>query len=479
MRHASTFCPIFRFVWGKPGTSDVWVGNKSAALGPSGDTRHFRGVEVLQAILAEGISGTPTEIVIAGTSAGAIGAAAHADAVRDLFPNATVLLVLDSVPPPFDIGVKQANSWCNVADPGNGTAIASLAEAAWGSPLASFATTVAGIGREGLCAPCLFSVQCMLDKGFIPATVPTFIIQPANDMHSMIVGIDHVSAGVQNGEAPTLLNLRDRFHVMLQSLKAPVQTPIRELRKSTFPVGLFAPGCVHHGMLTQTVPSMPGMTIEITQCSQTMTVDSGTELLDFVLTLDETDLWSDDGCSWTRIVVDGQTLEDALSGWVTAVREDNRSTFTFEDGCLSPSCNPTCLEEFTFKSVQDMSGWISITHALSGAMVVCSVGMMLAAHRCPLVDRTAELAHTSVADSAHVLVESHASRDVRLKADFAVKRAVSAEVENGEARSLRRGFRRQATSRSSTAATSTAPRGPASRLAKRQQSEHWGPCYGA
>ena len=412
------------------GSSDVWVGNRSATLG-DGSHQQFRGVEVLRAILAQGISGTvtPTEIILAGTSAGAIGAGAHVSYVQDLFPNATVLLVLDSVSPPFNIGVEHVNSRYNITDQHNSTAIFSLLEQAWGSPLESFAATATGIGREGTRSPCLFLVQCMLQSGFIPATVPTFIVQPANDVYTMESGIDYIVTGFDNGEAPRLLNIRDRFYAMLQSLKAPVQTPIRDLRKSTFPLGLFAPGCLHHGMLTPTVPNMPGLGppsrsdgSDSGKFSWTVTVDSGTELLDFILALDVTDLWSDDGHSWTSIVVDGQTLEDALSGWVTAIRGDNRSTFIFEDGCLGLSCNPTCLEEVTFKSaygIADTSGWIAVQYALSGVMLACSVGMMLAARWLPFVDAPAEIATASIADAAQMLVESQASRPARLMARFA------------------------------------------------------------
>ena len=101
----------------------MWVGNRSATLG-GGSHQQFRGVEILRAILAQGISGTvtPTEIILAGTSAGAIGAGAHVSYVQDLFPNATVLLVLDSVSPPFNIGVEHVNSRYNITDQHNSTA---------------------------------------------------------------------------------------------------------------------------------------------------------------------------------------------------------------------------------------------------------------------------------------------------------------------------------------------------------------------
>ena len=51
---------------------------------------------------------------------------------------------------------------------------------------------------------------------------------------------------------------------------------------------------------------------------------------------------------WTKVVVNGSTLEAALTAFMHAVRDESGPGChqpVYADTCLGPSCNPTCLDE--------------------------------------------------------------------------------------------------------------------------------------
>ena len=338
--------------------------------------------------------------------------------VQSLFPGATVLLVLDSTPPQFDLSRAVVNSVADMAltDLDNASAVFNSIEARWGSPLLSAAVSVGGVWDQAVQMPCSFSTQCMLDN-YIPTDVPTFVISPASDAWTVAThGINWVISGIENGEGPTVLNLRDRFYVMLQSLRVSFQTGVID-RGRDFPVGLFAPGCIHHGLLQPTRPHMPGNGINTfgeTTISATVRVATGIEDIDFVLNLDVTDLYSSAGRSWTDLVVGGSNLEAALSAWVTAVRTGDRSPKIFADGCMGPSCNPTCLETMSFKTAdhykKNADGWVIATLTIGVIFLSISLSMKVWAHLNPFVDRVDEFQAVAVHEAAEMLIDQHEFR---------------------------------------------------------------------
>ena len=416
------------------GTSDAWIGNTSSTLG--GSTWEFRGVEVLKAILTEGVSGSPTEIILAGTSAGSIGASAHVGTVQSLFPGANVLLVLDSTPPQFDLSRAVVNTahGMALANLDNVSAVFNLIEVRWGSPLPSAAASVSAVWDQAVRIPCAFSTQCMLEDNYIPTNVSTFVISPASDAWTISTsGIDWVISGIENGEGPTILNLRDRFYVMLQSLRVSFQTGMNE-RSRDFPVGLFAPGCIHHGLLQPTSPHMPGSgpsAFDETTRNATVRVNTGTEDIDFVLRLDVTELYSSAGRSWTDLVVGGSNLEDALSAWVAAVRAGDRSPKVFADGCMGPSCNPTCLENMSFESADhyktSADGWVIATLTISVVFLCTSLSMKVKAYLNPFEDKTYELIGVKVPEAAQMLVDTNDVRVRRGGRDYSDPAGISME----------------------------------------------------
>ena len=343
-----------------------------------------------------------------------------------IFPTATVrALVLDSLPPTFELSRAAANNAFGLPMPDldNRTAVFNLMEATWGSPLPSMAARTATIGTESTWIPCATSLQCMLDK-HIPTTVATFVIHPSTDAYALAkAGIGWVMDGVENGEAPPRLNLRDRFYTMLQSMRFPFQTPVDE-RGRSFPVGLFAPGCIHHGMLQPTIPIMAGNgpgPADVLSVNRTFPLDTGMEVVDFVLSLDGSRLYSTAGLSWTSIVVRGASLEAALSAWVRAIRAGNTSQFIYEDSCVGPSCNPTCLETVSFASADygaDQTPWINASRVLSVVMLAASLGMMLTAYLNPFVDKIDELEGVTVPEAAQMLIEMHAARSKDTSGDL-------------------------------------------------------------
>ena len=136
----------------------------------------FRGAEIVRAIFETEVSSSTVNFTLIGSSAGAIGAGAHASATElpIRHPTATWNLVLDSVPPaPLEAALESeglrriATAWG--VDPDSAMQqrsgvldITFEAQRWWGSSMA-VAQAVVQNGAGTLRMPCAFSAGCLLE----------------------------------------------------------------------------------------------------------------------------------------------------------------------------------------------------------------------------------------------------------------------------------------------------------------------------
>jgi hypothetical protein len=162
-----------------------------------------------------------TEILLVGSSSGAIGAMALTSTTETMFPAAKVLLVIDSVPPtPFGFATAtHFNKLWGVLPGTHGNAAnrsdgaAAVLSSVYSSPLSAHSTMMSS--AEGtLAIPCTLSVSCMLTRRFIPAGTPVFVVAPAQDLYSLaFVGSEYIEENLDNNDAVSL-NLHTGFWLL-------------------------------------------------------------------------------------------------------------------------------------------------------------------------------------------------------------------------------------------------------------------------
>ena len=180
-------------------TGDMHIGNRSFALtnttsGFPINQWHFRGAEIVRAVLQTAMgaeSSNIASVLLAGTSAGAIGAASHVETLSSMYPTANVKLLLDSWPAvPFGYGSMEG-----------GREFAQGFRHWFGGELqGSLAKNDERRFDHSLTWPCYTDAVCMLNK-VVPPEVPVFYLQAQQDLYSVLsVGLPHVVAATKTGD---------------------------------------------------------------------------------------------------------------------------------------------------------------------------------------------------------------------------------------------------------------------------------------
>ena len=90
---------------------------------------------------------------------------------------------------------------------------------------------------------------------------------------------------------------------------------------------------------------------------------------------------------WTKVVVNGTTLEAALSAFLNAVRTEAKCHLpVYSDTCLGPSCNPTCLDEVrlaleTGPGDGQVPAWLAVYAAFTCTFALAFVVLAVDARR--------------------------------------------------------------------------------------------------
>ena len=366
-------------------TSDVYIGNRSFLLtnttsGFPSDQWHFRGIEVVRAVLqtALGPAGSPiTSVLMSGTSAGSIGAAAHVETFNAMYPSAHVSLLLDSWPVmPFGFGTMDAFYETFLEEPHTPgdleamkTHLGQYARDWLGGELKGALEKNEARRLDGSAAwPCWEDAVCMLEN-VIPPDVPVFYLQPQQDLYSVTsYGFSYVAKKIADGDNKyPALAAHEGFAEFFSHFKT--NNNRAYAKRKGFVV--YAPGCMFHGALRVVEPDCtanPGYCVELpgevsrggfTQKDASAQragddsfkvgeepVAAGEKLLDFGdghklrFQYDITNQLN--SVLWNDLRVGGTSIPNAVRQWMAS--DPDAASVRYADTCSGPSCNPTCPE---------------------------------------------------------------------------------------------------------------------------------------
>eukprot|EP00904_Undaria_pinnatifida_P003159 jgi/Undpi1/12844/HiC_scaffold_7.g02511.m1 len=325
----------------------------------------FRGRPLLEEALSVvlGEAATGTSVVLAGSSAGAVGAFNAASWLLETFKQVGELsVVLDSG---FFVNAEEYHN-----------------------PLLEYMRDEPSAGYNSHCTedfdggPCCVQFGCMLQRGYYPTAYEdklsgTFIISSAHD----------VLAGFQLSKLGT-------YDLTEAIWKTPMYTgKMSSLLRNLailYPedVSVFSPSCFDHGLLgwgemdlASCVPEfdLPDETRCETTCAYGESGQATGESCEG--TMDAGLRWrvsrSADG--WNNLQIEGASVSDAMQQWWGGRGNASEQVAMF-DTCDGFSCNPTCMTQVLPGARADTDGslvWVIVLSVLVSALLVLGSGVFV------------------------------------------------------------------------------------------------------
>ena len=300
-------------------TSDIHVGTRRAPLIlPNKKNFYIRGGFVIESVFKElekrGLNYNST-LVLAGTSAGALGALIHGIRFRQAGKYKHLAVIFDSAWfIDFDGIMGEIYSTVEYKD--------SLPEDICGR--------TAGPGSSVTC--CLVP-SCLIEEFTSSLNIPTFVISSRTDLFVLSTIINRSDTHPQFNFAKQ----KNSFPVQINLYTGAMNSSMASSSRSTVYMSLFQPGCGQHSYLRNN----PFLTSRVEGSGRLSVPTMNDVTLEYV--------YQRMPGYWQGVTVNGISLSSSLAQWV----KSNFSRQVVWESCNGFLCNPTCPDKIHTRLVQE------------------------------------------------------------------------------------------------------------------------------